>query len=101
MARDSLDPILRKMGRDEAGTRFNVFRRFGEAVLQRSDVRQILIDYWMGHSGASMADRYGKQLVEDVEYRQARVKKVGLGFEVPPSLFGLRGLQSVENVAAA
>jgi len=35
-----------------------------------------------------MADRYGKQLVEDVEYRQARVKKVGLGFEVPPSLLG-------------
>lgn len=101
IARDSLDPILKRMGRDEAGARFNIFRRFREAVLQRSDTRQILIDYWMGHSNGSMADRYGKQLVEDIEYRQDQVKKVGLGFELPPSLFGLRGLQIVENVAAA
>lgn len=96
--RDSLSPILETMGRDEAGTRFNVFRRFREAVLQRSDARQILIDYWMGHSNPSMGDRYGKQLVEDVEYRQEQTKKVGLGFDLPPSLFGLRGLQNVGNV---
>ncbi|MGB8675433.1 MAG: site-specific integrase [Candidatus Acidiferrales bacterium] len=96
--RDSLSPILKTMGRDEAGTRFNVFRRFREAVLQRSEARQILIDYWMGHSNPSMGDRYGKQLVEDVEYRQEQAKKVGLGFDLPPSLFGLRGLQNVGNV---
>ena len=42
--------MLEEMGRDEVGTRFNVFRRFREAVLQRSEARQILIDYWMGHS---------------------------------------------------
>jgi hypothetical protein len=66
---DSLGSILKEMGRDDAGTRFNIFRRFREAVLQRSEARQILIDYWMGHSNASMGDRYGKQL-EDVEYRQ-------------------------------
>ena len=101
IARDSLDPILKEMGRDEAGTRFNIFRRFREAVLQRSDVRQILIDYWMGHSNASMGDRYGRQLVEDIEYRQEQVKKVGLGFELPPTLLGLRGLQIVgDNIAA-
>jgi len=96
--RDSLSPILEEMGRDEAGTRFNVFRRFREAVLQRSETRQILIDYWMGHSNPSMGDRYGKQLVEDVEYRQEQAKKVGLGFDLPPSLLGLRGLQTVSNV---
>jgi hypothetical protein len=90
-------PILKEMGRDEVGTRFNVFRRFREAVLQRSEARQILIDYWMGHSNPSMGDRYGKQLVEDVEYRQEQVKKVGLGFDLPPSLFGLRGLQNMGN----
>jgi len=61
--RDSLSPILEEMGRDEVGTRFNVFRRFREAALQRSEARQILIDYWMGHSNPSMGDRYGKQLV--------------------------------------
>jgi integrase len=96
--RDSLSLILQEMGRDEAGTRFNVFRRFREAVLQRSEARQILIDYWMGHSNPSMGDRYGKQLVEDVEYRQEQAKKVGLGFDLPPSLLGLRGLQTVSNV---
>ncbi len=96
--RDSLSPILEEMGRDEAGTRFNVFRRFREAVLQRSEARQILIDYWMGHSNPSMGDRYGKQLVEDVKYRQEQVEKVGLGFDLPPSLLGLRGLQTVSNV---
>ena len=41
------------------------------------------------------------QLVEDIEYRQEQVKKVGLGFELPPRLFELRGLQIVENIAAA
>jgi integrase len=99
--RDGLSSILEGMGRAEAGTRFNVFRRLREAVLQRSEARQILIDYWMGHSNASMADRYGKQLVEDVEYRQQQVKKVGLGFDLPPSLIGLRGLQVLEGSAAA
>jgi integrase len=98
IARDSLSPILKEMGRNETGTRFNVFRRFREAVLQRSEARQILIDYWMGHSNPSMGGRYGKQLVEDVEYRQELAKKVGLGFDLPPSLLGLHGLQSVTNV---
>jgi integrase len=95
--RDSLSPILKEIGRDEVGTRFNVFRRFREAVLQRSEARQILIDYWMGHANPSMGDRYGRQLVEDVEYRQDEAKKVGLGFELPPSLLGLRGLQMVSK----
>jgi len=31
----------------------------------------MLIDYWMGHSNPSMGDRYGRQLVEDVEYRES------------------------------
>jgi hypothetical protein len=34
----------------------------------------------MGHSNPSMGDLYGKQLVEDVEYRQEQAKKVGLVF---------------------
>ena len=51
-------------------------------MLQRSEARQILIDYWMGHSNPSMGDRYGKQLVKDAEYRQEQVAKVGLGFDL-------------------
>ena len=101
IGRDNLDVILKQMGRDQAGTLFNVFRRFREAVLQRSEVRQILIDYWMGHSNPNMGDRYGKQLVEDINYRRDQIKKVGLGFELPESLFGLRGLQILDATAAA
>ena len=101
IGRNNLDLILKEMGRDQAGTLFNVFRRFREAVLQRSEVRQILIDYWMGHSNPSIADRYGRQLLEDIDYRQDQIKKVGLGFELPEALFGLRGLQILEATAAA
>jgi hypothetical protein len=45
-----------------------------------------------------MGDRYGRQLVEDVEYRQEQVKKMGLGFYPPASLLGLGGLQRDGNV---
>jgi hypothetical protein len=48
-----------------------------------------------------MGDRYGKQLVEDVGYRQDLVKRVELGLELPESLFGLRGLQILEATEAA
>jgi hypothetical protein len=47
------------------------------AVIRAREV--LLIDYWMGHSNPSMGDRYGKQLVEDVGYRQDQVKRVGFG----------------------
>jgi hypothetical protein len=65
------------------------------------DTRQLVIDYWIGHLSTSMGDRYGRQLVEDVEFRQQQVKKVGLSFEPPQSLFGLCGIQIVENSEAA
>jgi hypothetical protein len=56
---------------------------------------------WMAHANASMADGYGKQLVEDVEQREQQVKKVGPGFDVRPSLLGPRRLQILEGKAAA
>jgi hypothetical protein len=97
----------------------NLFRKAASCFESRSDrsqilgwwsqrflreveaIRQILIDYWMGHSNPSMGDRYGKQLVEDINYRQDQIKKAGLGFELPESLFGLRGLQILDATAAA
>jgi integrase len=78
--RDGLRPILKKMGRNRV--RFHAFRRFREASLQRSEVRQILIDFWMGHENADMSSRYGKQLTEDAEFRQQWAERVGLGFEL-------------------
>lgn len=79
--RNGLKPILRKMGRNRV--RFHAFRRFRESTLQRSEVRQILIDFWMGHENSDMSSRYGKQLTEDVEFRRQWAAKVGLGFELP------------------
>ena len=79
--RDGLSPVLKAMGRNRV--RFHAFRRFREATLQRSEVRQILIDYWMGHENGDMSSRYGKQLTEDVEFREQWSEKVGLGFELP------------------
>ena len=100
--RDGMEPVLKKMGR--TGVRFHAFRRFREAVLQKSEARQLLIDYWMGHENDDMSTRYGKQLLEDVKYRKEWAEKVGLGFDLPTSdtaLFGLRGLQNKQNVVAA
>jgi hypothetical protein len=94
-------PCSKKWGEP---ARFHASRCFREAVLQKSEARQLLIDYWMGHENNDMSTRYGKQLLEDVKYRKEWVEKVGLGFDLPtsePALFGLCGLQNDENVVAA
>jgi integrase len=67
ITRRSLHPILREMGRDSAG--FHTFRRFRESILQMSEARTLLIDYWMGHSNGEMSGRYGKQLLDNVSWR--------------------------------
>ena len=80
--RDSLHPVLKKMGRETAG--FHIFRRFRESILQMSEARTLLIDSWMGHANAEMSGRYGKQLLKNVQWRQVWAAKVGLGFTIPP-----------------
>ena len=55
--RNGLAMVLKQMGRTHV--RFNAFRRFRESVLLRSECRQILIDYWMGHENPGMSARYG------------------------------------------
>jgi integrase len=79
--RDSLHPILKGMGRESAG--FHTFRRFRESVLQMSEARTLLIDYWMGHANGEMSGRYGRQLLDNVQWRQECASKVGLGFALP------------------
>jgi integrase len=96
--RDGFAKIVREMGRK--GVRFHAFRRFREAVLQASECRDLLIDYWMGHSNTQMGSRYAKQLVENRKFRGEWAEKVGLGFEIPkavisePGLIALRALQN-------
>jgi integrase len=79
--RDGLKTILKDMGRGKV--RFHAFRRFKQAMLEKSEVRQLLIDFWLGHDNPDMSSRYAKQLTEDDEFRQEWVEKVGLGFVMP------------------
>ena len=78
ITRDSLHPILKEMGREWAG--FHTFRRFRESILQMSEARTLLIDYWMGHTNGEMSGGCGKQLLDNVQWRQECAAKVGLGF---------------------
>ena len=103
--RDGFATIVREMGRE--GVRFHAFRRFREAVLQASECRELLIDYWMGHSNTDMGSRYAKQLVENRKFRAEWAEKVGLGFEIPEVIISelgsiaLRALLNKEGVVAA
>jgi hypothetical protein len=48
-----------------------------------SEARTLLIDYWMGHANGEMSGRYGKQLLDNVRWRQECAAMVGLGFALP------------------
>jgi integrase len=103
--RDGLTTIVKGMSRSKI--RFHAFRRFRQAVLEKSDVRQILINYWMAHDDSDMSSRYAKQLTEDVEFRQGWAEKVGLGFDLSEvfdagrDLLALRALQIQSDTVAA
>jgi integrase len=104
--RDGLKAILKNMGRGKV--RFHAFRRFRQAVLEKSEVRQLLIDYWMAHDNSDMSSRYARQLTEDVEFRQEWAEKVGLGFELSEVFDAETGLscatcatKAVEHLSAA
>lgn len=79
--RDGFQTVVRDMGRE--GVCYNSFRRFRESVLQASDCRELLIDYWMGHSNDDMGSRYANQLVRNKMFRAEWSAKVGLGFDIP------------------
>jgi hypothetical protein len=78
--RDVLHPILRELKQPQMG--FHFLRRFRESVLQMSEARSLLVDYWMGHENREMGTRYAKQLVENVEWRKEWAEKIGLGFNL-------------------
>jgi integrase len=97
--RDGFATIARDMGLDIG---FNAFRRFRESVLQASECRDLLINFWMGHADKEMSSRYAKQLVQNRKFRQEWSAKVGLGFEVPKlELFAIRAIRNQECRVAA
>ena len=99
--RDSLHPALLALKQPRAG--FHCFRRFRESVLQMSDARNLLIDYWMGHENREMGTRYAKQLIENIEWRKEWTEKVGLGFKLPslPPRIGQLGQLSEAKTQSA
>jgi len=86
------DVRFRKEVAEKGG--FHCFRRFRESVLQMSDARNLLVDYWMGHENREMGTRYAKQLIENIQWRKEWAEKIGLGFKLPTleSSVGLLGL---------
>ena len=78
--RDSLHPTLAKLKQTKMG--FHCFRRFRESVLQKSEARALLIDYWMGHENQDMGTRYGQQLLKDAEWRKEWAEKIGVGLKL-------------------
>jgi hypothetical protein len=46
---------------------------------QVGQLRQLLIDFWLGHDNPDMSSRDARQLTEDVEFRQEWAEKVGIG----------------------
>lgn len=58
------------------------FRRFRKTHLENMGVTPALIDYWIGHKGKTVSDRYNKfQKFKD--HRRGWCEKAGLGFDLP------------------
>jgi integrase len=82
--RDSLHPILKRMGKEKCG--FHVFRRFRASWLRKNRVPWDLEKMWMGHAHKDLTDRYAEQLREDLKYRREWCEKIGLGFVLPANV---------------
>lgn len=102
--RRSLHPVLAKLNQPKCGA--HAFRRFRLTWLRKNDVPKDLERFWMGHEDEEIGDRYSK-LKQDVEFRQAVAKKIGLGFELPAKnrVVGPNGpkieFQSAQEMAAS
>ena len=78
--RDGFKTAVRELG---LNIRFHSFRRFRDSVLQMSDCRQVVIDFWMGHENKDMSSRYAQQLLRNKAFLAEWADKIGLGFEIP------------------
>jgi len=93
---DSLHPTLKAIGHVKGG--FNIFRRFRITRLQKTECPEVLRHFWSGHAPKHVSERYTK-LREEREFRLEWAEKIGLGFELPPSIGQLGQLRIVPKVA--
>jgi hypothetical protein len=94
--RDSLHPVLEKLEHVKGG--FNIFRRYRITHLQKSECPEALRHFWSGHAPRHVSERYTK-LREERDFRLEWAEKIGLGFELPPSIGQLGQLRIVPKVA--
>jgi hypothetical protein len=80
---DSLHPALEALQHVKGG--FNIFRRFRITHLQEGDCPEVLRHFWSGHAPSHVSERYTK-LREERNFRLEWAEKIGLGFELPPSI---------------
>jgi integrase len=64
---------------------FHVFRRFRLTNLREAGVPEDIIRFWMGHADRTITDRYS-MMKRRVAVRKEWAEKVGLCFELPPSV---------------
>ena len=57
-------------------------RRFRVTHLENMSVPRALVDYWIGHKGKTMTDRY-TTLGSSMEARKTWCRRAGLGFQLP------------------
>jgi integrase len=60
---------------------FHSLRRFRVTLLRKSGVPEGLVQFWAGHAGKSITDRYDK-ISADVTARKQFAEKAGLGFSL-------------------
>ena len=86
---DSLHPLLDYLAHDRGG--FNIFRRFRLTHLETSGCPEALKHFWSGHAPRHVSERYVK-LGQDRDFRLMWAEKIGLGFDLPGTVSGQRGL---------
>lgn len=60
---------------------FHSFRRFRTTRLREIGCPEDIIQYWLGHEGSSITDRYSK-LAQNMELRSGWSQRVGFGFDL-------------------
>jgi hypothetical protein len=94
--RDSLHPALEALEHVKGG--FNIFRRYRITLLQKTECPEVLRHFWSGHAPRHVSERYTK-LREERNFRLEWAERIGLGFELPPSIGQLGQLRIVPKVA--
>jgi integrase len=95
ISRRHLHPVLKKVGAGK--TSFHAFRRFRARWLRKRGTPEGLIKLWLGHAEASITDSYSK-LKDDLQYRQNEADRVGIGFEISPTVRTVRTFQKAVAV---